>query len=112
MWRFLLLLILLAGCSDRHTIKGYLTEIRHDTNNWHYITLKFEGGMAVDVYNHNSVPLYIGHYQELEVETSDCGHYAHEPLIISNHSPTYDKFLAAKRQQDLTADYEKQVATK
>lgn len=108
-----LLLLVFAGCSaDKHTLKGYLSEVKHGSTNMAFITLKFEGGATVDVFNHNSVPLFVGQYQEIEIGKNIGGCHHDEYTILSNVSPTYEHFVAVKRQQDLTAEYEKQLAAK
>jgi hypothetical protein len=114
-WLLLLLLLLFVGCgTDSKILKGHLTEVRHDSTNMKFITLKFEGGATVDVHNDHSIPLYVGHYQEIEI--GKCYDNSHtEYMILNNVSPGYEVFLATKRREklkELAGESEAKLANK
>lgn len=96
-WMTLFLAFVFTGCSastttvkNERVIKGVLLEINRNAfgNGWKL--LKFEGGFEVAILSQHAERWYIGHYQEITVDS--------EGRYLSNKSDSYD---------DLAEDFRK-----
>ena len=97
LWMILFLSFVFTGCSAHTTtvknervIKGVLLKVDRNAFGQGWKLLKFEGGFEVAILSRHAERWYIGHYQEITVDS--------EGRYLSNKCDSYD---------DLAADFRK-----